>query len=129
MSDNEPLGSQITDAERAALIDFLEETKKLVAWVINDTRSALPKYLKQPLVDAWAITSQRFEPIQKQINSQNLDLELQNHGLTGDELRAKLVAFHAYFEAWSTLRDKPKHWWSRTGKGHTKELVTGGSEQ
>src|ERR1700680_2205798 len=93
----------MNDSEREQLVEFVHQTQELLDWVINDPRSALPSHLRTPLRDAWEITVRRFGTIADSIGGQTLDDDLDEHGLSGPELLAKLTAFSAYYESWSAL--------------------------
>jgi hypothetical protein len=117
VTDEPRLSDDMSDEERLALADFVAHTKEILNWVIHDPRSAVPKYLRLPLRDAWRVTDGRFSQLRSEIVSQNLDADLEAHGLTGNELKVKLTAFNAYYESWSNLLDKQeKRWWHRLVK-------------
>ena len=108
-------------SERAELVRFLDETQELLRWVIHDRRSALPSYLRNPLLDAWGVTRGRFARLREFISSGELDVGLDEHGLSGPELVAKLVAFRVPFQAWDRRRQRRMRSERRSGRDLTGE--------
>jgi hypothetical protein len=88
------------ERERLELVRFVEDTERLLRWVIHDPHSAVPKYLRRPLIDAWPTTRSRFASLRGSVDAGELDDRLDEHGLSGPELIAKLIAFRAPYEAW-----------------------------
>jgi hypothetical protein len=98
------------DAERAELADLIAHTRQILDWAIGDRGSKVPNYLRGPLRDAWAdVTRERFIELEERITSGADDGELDEHGLSGPELKAKLVAFNAQYQAWSDLEERTRH--------------------
>jgi hypothetical protein len=92
------------DAERSDLVGLIARTREILDWAIGDRGSKVPRYLRSPLRDAWAsVSRRRFVELEQRIASGEYDSELDQHGLSGPELRAKLVAFNAHYQAWSDL--------------------------
>ena len=92
------------NAERSNLVDLIAKTGEVLDWVVDDRGSKVPPYLRVPLRDAWtSVTRGRFIELQQRIASGDYDDELDEHGLSGLELKAKLAAFNAYHQAWSDL--------------------------
>jgi hypothetical protein len=92
------------DHERADLAMFVGQTREVLQWVIIDRRSKVPSYLRGDLVRAWeGRTAARFTDLQNSITTGEFDDELDEHGLSGPELQAKLKAFRAYHQQWVDL--------------------------
>ncbi|MGC2381279.1 MAG: hypothetical protein WA622_29860 [Mycobacterium sp.] len=99
----------MNDEERASLATLIARTREILDWVILDGGSKVPSYLRDPLGDAWTnITRERFRDLEETIASGTYDDELDQHGLSGLELRAKLVAFNAHYQAWSNLERRTR---------------------
>src|SRR5258706_9459079 len=98
----------LSDSERKDLVIFIGQLQRLLSWVVYDNESSLPDYFRPPLIDAWRTAQFRFDTLAQSIASTALDAELVAHGLSGSELRFKLIAFRTYFEAWNTLLDDRK---------------------
>lgn len=97
------------DEERSNLVALIARTRRILDWAIRDRGSKVPSYLRDPLRDAWTgVTSERFIELQERIASGEYDAELDEHGLSGPELRAKLAAFNAYYQAWSNLESRTR---------------------
>jgi hypothetical protein len=97
------------DHERADLVEFVAQTREVLSWVITDSRSKVPSYLRGDLIRAWEErTAARFSDLQNLISAGDLDDELDDHGLSGPELQAKLTAFHAYHEQWVAQMNRPR---------------------
>ena len=97
------------DEERSNLIAFIDRTMEVLDWVIRDRGSKVPPHLRAPLRDAWTgITRERFNGVRQRIASGEYDNELDEHGLSGPELRAKLAAFNAYYQAWSNIERRTR---------------------
>jgi hypothetical protein len=103
----------VNDDERNALRNLLTQTQEILGWVIHDSDSAVPAYLRPPLKASWLVTENGFASLDEAIASRNMDAELDDHGLSGPELQVKLTAFRAYYESWSELRDKRQRGRSR----------------
>lgn len=92
------------DAERSDLVRLIARTREILDWAIRGRGSRVPEYLRGPLQEAWAsVSEERFIELEQQIASRDYDSELEEHGLSGPELKAKLVAFNAHYQAWSDL--------------------------
>lgn len=97
------------DAERADLVEMIANTRQLLEWVVSDPGSKVPPQLREALQDAWSSKAKnRFIELEKWIASREHDAELDEHGLSGPELRAKLAAFNFYYGEWSNLERKTK---------------------
>jgi len=95
--------------ERSDLVALIKRTSEILEWAIRDRGSKVPPYLRNPLRAAWTdVTKQRFIELQEQIESQEYDGVLDEHGLSGPELKAKLVAFDVYYQAWSNLEQRTR---------------------
>ena len=107
----------MNDDERSGLVDLITRTSEIIEWAIRDHGSKVPEYLREPLASAWvSVTRERFNELATRIASGTYDVELEAHGLSDSELRAKLVAFDAYYLAWSDLRDRTNGWRFRRPK-------------
>lgn len=97
------------ETERDDLVALIARTRRILEWAIDDRGSKVPPYLRGPLRDAWAGVSQaRFTELEQRIASGAYDSELDEHGLSGLELRAKLVAFNAQYRVWSDLEARTR---------------------
>lgn len=94
----------MTDDERRDLVSLIAKTRKILEWVVLDSGSNVPAHLRGPLTQAWTeATRGRFLLLEEQIGSGEYDDSLDEHGLSGPELRAKLAAFDAPYRAWAEL--------------------------
>jgi hypothetical protein len=99
----------MNDEERSSLVTLIARTRQILDWVIVDRGSKVPPHLRDPLRDAWTnVTGQRFRELEERIASGGYDDDLDQHGLSGPELRAKLAAFNAYYQAWSNLERRTR---------------------
>jgi hypothetical protein len=104
----------MNDQERASLVSLIARTREVLDWAILDRRSNVPPHLRGPLRDAWtSVTNERFRELEQRIASGDFDDELDRHGLSGPELRAKLAAFDAPYQAWVDLKGRPRRRWFR----------------
>jgi hypothetical protein len=94
------------ESERADLALFVQQVRQLLEWVADDRDSAVPDYLRQPVMAAWERGKDRFDALEDRIKSHELDADLDSHGLSGPELQLKLIAFRAYYDAWVRVKDK-----------------------
>lgn len=107
----------MNDDERSGLVDLIARTSEIIEWAIRDHGSKVPEYLREPLASAWAsATRERFNELATRIATRTYDAELEAHGLSDSELRAKLVAFDAYYLAWSDLQNRTTGWRFRRPK-------------
>jgi hypothetical protein len=96
--------------ERAGLTQLIDRTSQVLSWAINDGGSNVPDYLRGVLQDAWFdVAQERFVELRMRISSEQMDEDLDAHGLSGPELTAKLTLFSAYFEQWSELEERTRH--------------------
>jgi hypothetical protein len=92
------------EEERSDLVTLIARTRQIIEWVVFDRGSKVPPYLRVPLGDAWTeVTRDRFRRLEEEVASGLYDAELQEHGLSGLELKAKLAAFNAPYEQWADL--------------------------
>lgn len=99
----------MNDEERSNLVTLIARTRQILDWVILDRGSKVPPDLRGSLRDAWTnVTSERFIDLEARTESGRYDDDLDQHGLSGPELRAKLAAFNAYYEAWSNLERRTR---------------------
>jgi hypothetical protein len=102
-------GACMNDEERASLVVLISRTREILDWVVLDRGSNVPPHLRHPLRDAWTdVTNQRFTELEDRIGSGDYDEELDRHGLSGPELRAKLAAFEAPYRAWADLERRTR---------------------
>jgi hypothetical protein len=95
--------------ERSSLVTLLARTRQILDWVVLDRGSKVPAHLRDPLRDAWtSVTRERFSELEQSVASGRYDDDLDRHGLSGPELRAKLVAFNAHYQAWSNLEHRTR---------------------
>ncbi len=95
----------LSDSERMDLVLFIQQMRGLLSWVVYDGDSGVPDFLRPPLAE--------------QIESRALDAELVDNGLSGSELRFKLVAFRTYYEAWVELLSRRR----RSGGGPLAQVL------
>lgn len=99
----------MNDEERSDLVALITRTREILDWVILDRGSKVPPHLRDPLRYAWTnVTKERFINLEEMIASGGYDDDLDEHGLSGPELRAKLAAFNAHYQAWSNLERKTR---------------------
>jgi hypothetical protein len=99
----------MNDEERASLVSLIARTREILDWVVLDRGSNVPPYLRGPLRDAWVnVTNGRFRELEETIASGSYDTELDQHGLSGPELRAKLAAFDAPYWAWANIERRTR---------------------
>jgi hypothetical protein len=92
------------EEERSDLVTLIARTRQIIEWVVFDRGTNVPPYLRAPLRNAWTeVTRDRFRRLEEQLASGGYDAELQAHGLSGLELKAKLAAFNARYEQWAEL--------------------------
>ncbi len=97
------------DQERSNLANLIDRTRQILDWVIGDGGSKVPPYLREALGEAWTrVTRERFVELREWIASGDHDGELDEHGLSGPELTAKLAAFDAYYRAWANLERRTR---------------------
>jgi hypothetical protein len=95
--------------ERTELVTLIARTRQILDWVVLDRGSKVPAHLRDPLREAWTnVTSGRFRELEARIESGTYDDDLDQHGLSGPELRAKLACFNAYYEVWSNLERRTR---------------------
>jgi hypothetical protein len=99
----------MNDQERSDLAELIDKTREILEWVTGDRGSKVPPYLRGPLRNAWtSVSRDRFIALREHIASGQYDGELDEHGLSGPELRAKLVAFNMHYLAWSNLERRTR---------------------
>jgi hypothetical protein len=114
MGESNP--TEPTSEELEKLVQFLGKVRILLEWVVTSGDSSVPDYLVSPLKLAWLKTDTRFVTATEEITKADSDLKekLVAHGLSGDELSLKLIAFDAYYHQWETLRGRQNDPRSRT---------------